>query len=295
MKMQATIKASGSCGELVQGIIDDQNFLVSCPINMYNTVKVELKDDYKGIDVNINAPKTMKAVRKTLNYFHKTNLGARINIGRDLPIGKGMASSTADITAAIAGVMAALDYPLDYEIIKKIALKIEPTDGTFLPGLHLFDHINGKIQKYLGEATDLDILIFAEKGKINSVNFNQRQNIKSLKYSKEQLVSQALKFIKSGIKKNDPQLLGRGATLSSIAHQKVLYKKGLEDIIKMITKKDKVFGINIAHSGTVMGILIDKDYKSKKLVPTISAEFPQLKFISRNSMISGGLQEIGKE
>lgn len=290
MSIQATIRVPGSCGELVQGTIAGHNLLISCPINLYNQVTVYLDPLYKGIKVNKYAPKTVNAVKKTLEFYNRTDLGVRVNIDSELLVGKGMASSTADITATVAAIMVALGYSIEKEITKEIALEIEPTDGTFLSGLHLFDHLQGKTQRYLGEPLLLDVLIFKETGEIDSVYFNQRKDLTYLNYCKEKLVRQALHMVEKGITMNDPVLLGKGATLSSKAHQAILYKKGLDAVLQIIDRENKIFGVNIAHSGTLIGILIDKNYAAQELICKIANKVPDLEYISRATMVSGGLE-----
>lgn len=38
--MGLSVKIPGSCGELVQGMIDDIPFLVTCPISMYTKASI---------------------------------------------------------------------------------------------------------------------------------------------------------------------------------------------------------------------------------------------------------------
>lgn len=291
MGMQATVKVPGSCGELVQGSIGGQNFLISCPINRYSRVTVYLDSAYQGVKVNRYAPKTVQALKKTLEFYRRSELGARVNISSELLVGKGMASSTADITGAVAAVMVALGYSIDIGLIKEIALEIEPTDGTFLAGLHLFDHREGKIERYLGEPPLLDILVFTEKGEVNSIDFNQRKDLAYLNSNKEGLVCQALEMVERGIRENDPLLLGKGATLSSRAHQAILYKKGLAAVLEMIAGEDTIFGVNIAHSGTLMGILVAKYYSGWDLISKISHTVPRIEYLGRVTMTAGGLEK----
>ena len=45
--MKSTFRAPGACGELVQGTINNINFLITCPINIFSYVTVELnKQDF---------------------------------------------------------------------------------------------------------------------------------------------------------------------------------------------------------------------------------------------------------
>lgn len=288
--MEATLLSPGSCGELIQGMIRDQNFLVSCPIDLYSQVNVKLSPFFDGIRVNIPAEKTVKAVQRALDIYQKTDLGAQITIKSQLIRGKGMASSTADLTAAIGAVMIALGREIDLELIKQIALEIEPTDGVFLPGLVVFDHKEGNLATYLGKPPLMDILIFSVRGQIDTIDFNAQPELSSLNRSKESLVEEALRLVKQGIRLNDPKSLGRGATLSSLAHQAILYKPGLNQLLELIKDIDLVYGINIAHSGTLIGILINPKYPAQKLVVNICKNISAISFWKRVSLISGGLK-----
>jgi L-threonine kinase len=60
-------------------------------------------------------------------------------------------------------------------------------------------------------------------------------------------------------------LIGEAATISSIANEKVLEKPDLLAIIRC-AKEAKAVGVNVAHSGTVIGILIDKAYTDAEVV-----------------------------
>ena len=39
------LKAPGTCGELMQGAIDEQDFLVNCPVNLFSYATVQKGDD----------------------------------------------------------------------------------------------------------------------------------------------------------------------------------------------------------------------------------------------------------
>ena len=96
--MKATVRCPGSCGELVQGTDAGINFLVTCPISLYSTVTVDLAPD--GTTVPEAGAKTREAVRRTLEYLRLPVADYSVDVQSELPAGKGMASSSADISAA---------------------------------------------------------------------------------------------------------------------------------------------------------------------------------------------------
>ncbi|MCG2675823.1 GHMP kinase, partial [bacterium] len=157
-------KAPGSCGELVQGTLNGESFHVSCPINLYSQVKVVLNGKGKIIGP-LDKWKTREAIKRTLEFLGKEGLGANFEIDSKIPLGKGMASSTADIGAASLAIACALGEEISPQEIAKIALSIEPTDGTLFDGIVIFDHRNGALFKFLGKAPDMEILVIDPGGR----------------------------------------------------------------------------------------------------------------------------------
>jgi L-threonine kinase len=70
-------------------------------------------------------------------------------------------------------------------------------------------------------------------------------------------IERAYSIFSEGCKKRDKKLLGKAVTMSSVANQKLIYKPMLSEIID-ISYKCGAYGVNVAHSGTVIGILYDE-------------------------------------
>lgn len=251
--MQGTARAPGTCGELAQGKINGMNFLVTCPVDMYSVANVKLNTGGR-IEADRNLYKVRTAVEKTLQFLDRPGLGAEVQISSSIPCGKGMASSSADIAAACAAVGAALGNYLTPAEIADIALSIEPTDGVMFPGIAVFDHVEGSMCRVLGNAPDLEIAVVDLGGTIDTLRFNANAELEMMNRLKENKVAAALEKIEKGIALDDARLVGEGATDSALAHQKILYKHELPRLIQICRQFGGV-GINIAHSGTVVGLL----------------------------------------
>ncbi|WP_159442873.1 GHMP family kinase ATP-binding protein [Selenihalanaerobacter shriftii] len=289
--MKATVKAPGTCGELVQGTIDNINFHVTCPINKYSYVTVELASHMQETICKQELPKTVQAVNKTLDYFGIDNLKAIINVRSELITGKGMASSTADITAAILATVVALGEEISSEELTKLALSVEPTDGVFYDGIVLFDHVSGKLYRYLGQISGLSILMVDLGGKIDTLQFNSRNDLKELNKDNEPLTKQALKLIEEGINKQNLDLVGKGVTLSSKANQNILPKKNFNKFLSL-TNLEGVLGLNVAHSGTLLGILYDaKQIRVNKIEDKVKKRIGHFN-MEQLKLINGGLTII---
>lgn len=292
---QITVRVPGSCGELIQGRLDEHNFLISCPINLYTEVSARFTEAEKRVIINKNTSspestlKTKAAVEKLLDCYSFKQKSIKITINSQLITGIGMASSTADISAALAAVMLLLKNKVDFKLLEKICLSLEPTDSVFLAGIRFFDHLSGKTDCFIAEAPDLDILLFKEKGAIDSLKFNQSEKLAFLNKRKEKMIKKSFQLIKNGLLNSNYQLLGRGTTLSSLAHQKILYKENLNKLLKIIEGESSIYGVNIAHSGTITGVLVSKYFAAEKLLKEIKMG-TELEYLQRVKMISGGIE-----
>jgi len=96
--------------------------------------------------------------------------------------------------------------------------------------------------------------------------------------------------VEQGVKNADCCLIGAGATLSALANQQILHKPSLERIIE-ISGTFGAVGVNVAHSGTVIGVLFDSEAAdgSKACIGAICSEFPEIDFFRSAEIVSGGL------
>lgn len=246
-------RVPGSCGELVQGVMQGEDFLITCPVSCYSEVEVFLDKHYRAVS---GYEKVQKAIEKTLLELNSPKRSFYFTVNSELPRGKGMASSSADISAACMAVARALQAELSVKQIEKIALSIEPTDGIFYQGIVAFGHITGQINEYLGTAVPMKIAVFDTGGQVDTLRFNRRDDLRKLNLQKQDKVMQAYELVKQGLKKGDSALVGQGATISALANQTILPKQHLESILS-VAHKHNALGVNVAHSGTVVGVLYD--------------------------------------
>ena len=291
--MKATVRCPGSCGELVQGTVAGMNFLVTCPINLYSQVTVSL-----SASTAAGSPagdKTREAVRRTLEYLKVSVAGYAIQVKSELPLGKGMASSSADISAACLATAIAAGREISLEEICRIALGIEPTDGIFWPGIMLIDHVTGKIRRSLGKPPALTIAVLDAGGEVDTIDFNHRSDLADLNRRKEPEVLRALRLVEEGIETGDCAMIGAGATASALANQPILFKPALERI-REISRSYGSVGVNAAHSGTVLGVLFDSKAENdiSGCVAAVCRECTDVRFFRTVQMVSGGLSVVGE-
>lgn len=286
--MKVTVRAPGSCGELAQGTINGKNFLITCPIDVYSEVTVRT-DVYTPLYIG---SKVLTAIDKTMQYLHIKGSPFHVSVKSGLPLGKGMASSSADISATCQCIALSVGKLLTPDEIADIALLIEPTDGIFYPGIVLFDHVHGSLRQYLGDAIPMYIAIFDVGGEVDTLYFNQRHDLQKLNEANECQVHEAVNLICKGLATKDISLIGKGATISALVNQNILFKPHLEDIIAIGLSWGAV-GVNIAHSGTVVGVLfpINKLPNCPSCIKEISRYCTGVNYLRTVRFISGGLMK----
>ncbi|AGB41637.1 putative kinase involved in propanediol utilization [Halobacteroides halobius DSM 5150] len=290
MTQEVTVKVPGTCGELMQGIIDGVDLQISCPIDRYSYVTVKRDSSLSNIKINQAAAKTVLAIEKTLEYFNISDIGLQVSLKSELLAGKGMASSTADIVAGIIATMIILGAEVNIQLVRKIAISIEPTDACFLSGIVAFNHLQGQPLTNLGQIKSVPILIFDVGGGVDTIKFNARENLTKLKLEKEKKVRKAYQLIAQGINREDMRLIGKGTTISSLANQSILYKPQLKRLIKLARQEEEILGINIAHSGTLIGVILASEERVNSILARIRSQTPSLKYITRTRIINGGHQ-----
>ncbi len=290
--IQATVRAPGSCGELVQGTISGDNFLITCPVDIYSEVTVTPD----GQDPATAGEKTIAAVRRTWARLGVAAGPFAVAVSSALPQGKGMASSSADISAACQAAALAAGRCLTADEIAEIALAIEPTDGIFYPGIVMFDHVRGRTYRHLGGPPPMSILIFDTGGSVDTLEFNRRPDLAALNAAKETDVRQAVDLLSRGLAAGDCALIGRAATISALANQAILPKPALPAVAAIAARHGAV-GVNTAHSGTVLGILfpgLPAPAVADACRAAVARACPELRFLQQARLIPGGLTIPGE-
>jgi L-threonine kinase len=247
---------------LVQGIYKNNSFQVTCSINLFSYIHLGLDgNNDKELNNFSLPPKSRRTLIKTLNYFgfNEKDINLKIKISSEIPQEKGMGSSSADIVGIILGVAFLLNKKISADEVAKLALSIEPTDGIMYEGIVLFDHLKKGLLERIGQPPLLDVLVIDPGGSVDTLKFDQRENLVKLRLEKQKDISKALELVKRGIKENNIGLIGKGATLSALCNQNIIFKKELEKIIS-ISQKMGAVGVNIAHSGVALGVLLPTNY-----------------------------------
>lgn len=253
-----------SCGEFVQGILDNEEYLSSYAIDMFSIASLEEKKE----DINLGSKKSRKAIEKVFEKFNipiEESKNISLDLKSNIPIGKGMASSTADIGATIKATLSILNKKLNDEEISLIASEIEPTDSIILYKNSIFNPINGSVKKYLSSFDNGRVIILEPKKILETKIIRSNPNYLNIKLENKSIIKKSFNLLEKGLENNDLKLIGEACTLSSLANENIHKKPYLNEIIE-ISQSMNAYGVNIAHSGTVIGILIDKNMDYERII-----------------------------
>ncbi|MEH7547379.1 MULTISPECIES: GHMP family kinase ATP-binding protein [Bacillaceae] len=244
---------NGTFGELVQGIIAERPFLITLPIpSLQSEATFVPETAVSGIRVVDSKMKAKKAGESLLQLFGIRE-GGYLEIQSNIPAGKGMASSSADIVAALRAIADSYSLPLTNEMISMIAAKVEPTDGVMYEEAVAYDYINGQLIESFGALPSFILVGIDLGGAVNTIEFNQVPKAYS-REDQEQFIL-AYNLVKKGFNEKNLSYIGQAATISARVNQKILPKHIFPQLDKLAHRFQG--GMVVAHSGTVAGILLD--------------------------------------
>ncbi|MEW9122158.1 MAG: hypothetical protein AB2421_05545 [Thermotaleaceae bacterium] len=254
MRVRAICPAS--CGELLQGRIGESEKLISYPIDLYATATLW---ESKTPTASSSRKKAVLAMHKTIAYYGeplKIGENLSLEIESSIPIAKGMASSTADIAATIVATAKLLGKNIEGDELGKLCVQIEPTDSTIFPALTLFDHLKGIRIESFDWIPRINVLVLESDQLLDTQDFRKNDYYKE-RLENQSKIEEAYSIFKKACDTQNVLELGKAAILSALTNQNILPKEKLEDIIQ-IALDEGCCGVNVAHSGTVLGILFDK-------------------------------------
>lgn len=260
----------GTCGELVQGYIGKNEYISSYCIDLYSRATVSEKKSSKKFS-RTRKSKSIEASSLVFEYFglNKNQVdNLHISIKSNIPIGKGMASSTADIGACIMATLDYLDKDMKRDEISRLVAKIEATDSIFYPEVCIFDPIKGEKRESLGYLPYKRILILEPENRINTMKMRGHKEYYKLLRENKSITKKSFEMIRDGIKKQDKNLLRKACENSAIANENIKKTPYLRELIK-ISRECECGFLNISHTGTVIGIALDENTDVERLIHEI--------------------------
>jgi L-threonine kinase len=253
----------GTFGELLQGALPDgADFLVTFPITRCS--RAWFRFDLAG-PLRVFPSHKVKSLRLAEAMLAACGPGAggTLVLDSDLPIGKGLASSSADLVATARAVGGVLGLDTSPEAIERWLRPIEPTDGVMYPGIVAFEHRAVRLRSVLGILPASQVVAVDEGGHFDTIGYNKRPKC----YSDFETAEYAalLQSLTDAVHDGDLPAVGDIATRSTVLNQRLAPKRNLSAMLH-IASDVGALGVVCTHSGTMLGLLLaegDADHRRR--------------------------------
>ncbi|KMS85458.1 MULTISPECIES: GHMP kinase [Streptomyces] len=247
-------------GELLQGVFDDGGRLrrglvtLPCPLFASNaTVRLDRWETELTVTPSWKT-KALRAARTTLEELGMGAYGGQLELRGDVAVGRGLGSSTSDVTAAILAVLDAVGRRLPPERIARIAVAAEAATDPLIYAdrMLLFAHREGAvIEDFHRPVPPLGVLGF-------SVTDEEIDTLAlpPARYNAWEIECfRALRgLLRRAVAHADHAELGRISTASARINQRFLPVPRFDRLLE-IAEESGALGVQVAHSGTVAALL----------------------------------------
>ena len=246
-------RSFASFGEIIQGRKRDcSDFLMTLPIDLWSFCDLEmvLKEGPLVINCDLSKSKSVaEIVLKKLGIFCDCQLD--IAITKNIPEGKGLSSSTADMLATLRALQNTFGFELSSTAISQLFKLIEPHDGLMYDASVLYNHRQGQLLKCFHYIPSFRIIAVDCGGIIDSIEYN-----KKLSFCDESIVEYEALYSEciTAYKQKDDLLIAKCATRSlkiALMNNKNYFKELLLESFE----KFEALGVVNTHSGTCIGFI----------------------------------------
>ncbi|WP_208902381.1 hypothetical protein [Streptomyces incarnatus] len=248
----------GTLGELYQGPHWEEGLphisLVSLPVDKFSWCHMALDPSAAEFDTSALAtrPKAARAMDLFLDRYGLTMPAGRMAFHTELPPGKGMASSTADIVATLRCLFRLFALPYDQNTVTGILARIERADSVFLDEYALYLSAAQRVVRRLGDRIGLYACYIVEEG---SVDTEAAGPVLLAHYGRHRAAYRAcVDELLAAFARSDPAAVAAAATSSAALSQSVVPKRTFEALYEH-RAEFAADGIVVAHTGTVVGYL----------------------------------------
>ncbi len=247
----------GSFGELLQGILpdDDSEFLVTLPIEMYAVAHFFAREGSEAIEVFPHwKTKSLRLANDLLRKYGRP-VGGQLYLASEIPCGKGLSSSSADLVATARAIESYLGIRIPMDALCRSLSEVEPTDGVMFAESVMYLHVKGALRERLGTLPQVKVLSLDEGGTVDTVE-THRRGTAPLPTERKREFAALLERLRGGFRRNALQEIGAVSTRSAYINQDANPKKNLERVHDVCERTGGA-GLITTHSGTCLGILYD--------------------------------------
>jgi uncharacterized protein involved in propanediol utilization len=268
-------KAESHHGEIFQGVVAEScgrlhRGLVSLPCALKRSLATFYPTKYDTVTVTPGwRVKARRAAELTLQYVKSVNSevpgglevrGGHLQVQSNIPLKWGLGSSTSDVTATINATADAFGVAIRPDVIARIAVRAEIASDSLMFGERaiLFAHREGIIlEDFGGYIPRLVVLGFNTDPTGAGVDTLASPPAR-YEWWEIEAFRPLIGLLRKAIKQQSLRLVGKIASASARMHQRHLPKPYF-DKIERLCDDIGALGLQVAHSGTIVGILFDGD------------------------------------
>ncbi|MEU9014122.1 hypothetical protein AB0D12_31015 [Streptomyces sp. NPDC048479] len=248
----------GTLGELFQGPHWEAGIphisIVSLPVDKFSWCHFTVDPDGTEFDASAldTRHKAARAMSLFLDRYGLTMPPGRMTFHSELPMGKGMASSTADIVATLRCLFRLFALPYDQNAVTGILGRIERADSVFLDEFALYLSATQRVVRPLGAQVGLYACYIAEEG---TVDTEAAGPTLLAHYSRlREAYRDCVDDLVAAFARSDATAVAAAATRSATLSQGVIPKRAF-DMLRDHRAELRADGLFVAHTGTVIGYL----------------------------------------
>lgn len=254
---QCAGQAFASFGEVVQGRRrDGEDFLITMPVDLWSHCRVRWAACDGPSQVYAELLKARRIAEELLRLLGlETGVRLCIRLTRQIPIGKGLSSSTADMLAVLRACQALFGVTLSERCISRLFARIEPHDALHYPTSVAYNHRRGRLLTHFGYTPDYRILGVDAGGRVCTQAYNA-----SLTFGPDLLGAYDALYQEAAaaFAARDDAAIARCATRSVMLHVERTGNILLGRLLAQAAATD-VLGLLGTHSGTCGGLLLPGD------------------------------------
>jgi len=274
--------AFGHAGEFLQGVIGDKDglhrILISLPApELHSNATFKVSGGRELTIIPQWKQKSLKAFQLAWLHFSSTAPRGTLSIQSNIPVSRGMGSSTADCVAAIRAAALFWNCELPQEQIAMLAHRAECfSDATMVEDrLVVFQHCEGRIHEYLeGAIPNLQLLVVEPKVGRRTIDTDL---LVRPKYSEAEIrqFSECLVRFRHAVATNDLREIACIARISARINHKYHPKQRAVEI-ERIAAESNALGVAVAHSGDIQILLFHPASLDEKVLHEVGSKLEKI-------------------
>ena len=289
----ARAAANGHAGEILQGAVQSaiclHRFLVSLPAPEFRSSAIFRPSSKGGLRVSpVWKQKSLRAARLVFQTFGAPDTSGSLRLSGNIPVCRGLGSSTSDCVAAIRAVATWCQVNPSAEAVAKLAQQAEGSSDSTMFGEQVvaFHHCEGTVHEYLGSELPLLRMLLVESLPASPGVRTDRLQRPDYTTAQIDCFAELLVKLKEAVKTCDARGIGSVATASAVINQNFFPKPHFGAVIQ-VADQSSALGVAAAHSGTLLVLLYEAGGDSNERVSEARARLATHSLSADRDLLSG--------